>query len=85
MASAILIEGSADEGLVHRNGNLEGDRVESIMVAPLMDKESLVGVIEAVNRLDNAPCGDRSTRAVALEFQAPNSGDGNVCPKLLLL
>jgi RND family efflux transporter MFP subunit len=52
---AILIVGSADERLVRRNGNLEGDRVESIIVAPLMDKESLVGVIEAVNRLDNAP------------------------------
>jgi RND family efflux transporter MFP subunit len=52
---AVLIEDSHDERLVRRNANVEGDRVESIIVAPLMDKESLVGVIEAVNRLDQAP------------------------------
>jgi RND family efflux transporter MFP subunit len=52
---AILIEDSKDERLIRRNANLEDDRIESIIVAPLMDKESLVGVIEAVNRLDNGP------------------------------
>jgi RND family efflux transporter MFP subunit len=52
---AILIDDPDDERLVRRNANTDGDRVESIMVAPLMDKESLVGVVEAVNRLDSAP------------------------------
>jgi RND family efflux transporter MFP subunit len=52
---AILIDDPDDERLVRRNANTDGDRVESIMVAPLMDKESLVGVVEAVNRLGNAP------------------------------
>jgi RND family efflux transporter MFP subunit len=52
---AVLIEDSKDERLVRRNGDLKDDRVESIIVAPLMDKGSLVGVIEAVNPLDNAP------------------------------
>jgi RND family efflux transporter MFP subunit len=52
---AVLIAEAGDERLVRRNANVEGDRVESIMVAALMDKESLVGVVEAVNRLDGAP------------------------------
>jgi RND family efflux transporter MFP subunit len=52
---AILIDDPDDERLVRRNANTDGDRLQSIMVAPLMDKESLVGVVEAVNRLDNAP------------------------------
>ena len=34
--------------------NVEGDRVESLIVAALIDKESLVGVVEAVNRLDGS-------------------------------
>ncbi|MFY9560004.1 MAG: efflux RND transporter periplasmic adaptor subunit [Terriglobales bacterium] len=47
----VLIADTSDERLVRRNLGLEHGTVESIMVAPLIDKESLVGVIEAVNRL----------------------------------
>ena len=52
---AVLIEAPEDERLFRRNENAEDDGIQSLMVAPLMDKESLVGVVEAVNRLDEAP------------------------------
>lgn len=52
---AVLIEDPEDERLIRRNENVEDDGVQSLIVAPLMDKESLVGVVEAVNRLDEAP------------------------------
>jgi len=51
----VLIESPEDERLVRRNAGLDDGRVESIMVAPLIDKGSLVGVVECVNRLDGAP------------------------------
>jgi RND family efflux transporter MFP subunit len=52
---AVLIESPEDERLVRRNGNLQEGRVESIIAAPLIDKGSLVGVVEAINRLDGHP------------------------------
>jgi GAF domain-containing protein len=55
---AVLIESPADERLLRRNGALEGSPVNSIMAAPLIDKGSLVGVVEAVNRLDGKPFDD---------------------------
>ncbi|MGA7514371.1 MAG: efflux RND transporter periplasmic adaptor subunit [Candidatus Sulfotelmatobacter sp.] len=51
----LLIADSEDERLVRRNLNIEEGRVESIVVAALLDKESLVGVVEAVNPLDGKP------------------------------
>jgi RND family efflux transporter MFP subunit len=54
----VLITDSGDERLVRRNLNMEEGRVESIVVAPLLDKESLVGVVEAVNRGDGTPFDD---------------------------
>jgi RND family efflux transporter MFP subunit len=52
---AVMIDDPGDERLVRRNLETEGDSVQSIIVGPLMDKESLVGVVEAVNRLDETP------------------------------
>ncbi|MGO9404500.1 MAG: GAF domain-containing protein [Terriglobales bacterium] len=53
---AVLIAEPEDERLVRRNERLEEGReegkIESIIVAPLIDKGSLVGVVEAMNRLD---------------------------------
>jgi len=54
----ILIEKSDDERLVRRNQGIEEGGVESLIVAPIMDQESLVGVIEAANKLDGAPFDD---------------------------
>ena len=54
----VLISDPEDERLVRRNLNTQEGRVESIVVAPMLDKESLVGVVEAVNRLDGTPFDD---------------------------
>jgi RND family efflux transporter MFP subunit len=54
----VLITEPEDERLVRRNLNTEEGQVESIAVAPLLDKESLVGVVEAVNRIDGTPFDD---------------------------
>src|ERR1700751_4775712 len=51
----VMIDAPGDERLVRRNLENKGERVQSIIVAALMDKESLVGVVEAVNRLDDTP------------------------------
>jgi RND family efflux transporter MFP subunit len=51
----VLITDPHDERLTRRNLNTDEGRVESIVVAPLLDKESLVGVVEVVNRLDATP------------------------------
>src|SRR5205814_7680699 len=52
---ALLIESSEDERLKKRNANTEEGAVFSLMVAPLIDRGALVGVVEAVNRLDGMP------------------------------
>ena len=54
----VLITDPDDERLVRRNLNAQEGRVESIVVAPILDKEFLVGVVEAVNRLDGTPFDD---------------------------
>ncbi|MHB8216621.1 MAG: GAF domain-containing protein, partial [Candidatus Sulfotelmatobacter sp.] len=54
----VLIERPDDERLVRRNQGIEEAGVISLIVAPIMDRESLVGVIEAVNKLDGTPFDD---------------------------
>jgi RND family efflux transporter MFP subunit len=56
----VLIERSDDERLlrrneVERNEGVDEGGVLSLIVAPIMDRESLVGVIEATNKLDGTP------------------------------
>ena len=51
----VLIEDSEDERLQKRNQGIEEGAVFSIVAAPLMEHETLVGVVEAVNRLDGVP------------------------------
>jgi RND family efflux transporter MFP subunit len=48
----VLIELPDDERLLQRNAGIEHGAVFSLMVAPLFDRGALVGVVEAVNRLD---------------------------------
>jgi RND family efflux transporter MFP subunit len=48
----VLIQRADDERLVRRNQGIREGGVRSLIVAPLIDRESLVGVIEAVNPLD---------------------------------
>jgi len=54
----VLIDDSADERLGKRNAGREDGAVFSIMAGPLMEHENLVGVVEAINRMDGAPFDD---------------------------
>jgi RND family efflux transporter MFP subunit len=54
----VVIADAADPRLGARNADMTEGRVESLLVAPLIDKESLVGVVEAVNKLDGTPFDD---------------------------
>ena len=51
----VLIEDEEDQRLQQRNGESEEGRIFSLLAAPLMEHENLVGLVEAVNRLDGAP------------------------------
>jgi len=51
----VLIDDPADERLQKRNTGHEDEAVFSIVAGSLMEHENLVGVVEAVNRLDGAP------------------------------
>ena len=54
----VLIESPNNERLVARNAGIEVGAIFSLMVAPLIDKGALVGVVEAANRLDGTPFDD---------------------------
>ena len=51
----VLIDDPANDRLQKRNANREGGVVFSLVAAALMEQENLVGVVEAVNRLDGEP------------------------------
>jgi RND family efflux transporter MFP subunit len=51
----VLIDDADDERLRKRNADHEDGAVFSIAAGPLLEHESLVGVVEAVNRLDGEP------------------------------
>jgi RND family efflux transporter MFP subunit len=52
---AVLIDLEEDERLTKRNAGVTEDGVRSLLVVPILDKESLVGVVEAANKLDAMP------------------------------
>jgi RND family efflux transporter MFP subunit len=52
---AVLISDPADDRLQKRNVDHEDGVVFSLVAAALMEQENLVGVVEAVNRLDGKP------------------------------
>ncbi|HXY03158.1 MAG TPA: GAF domain-containing protein, partial [Terriglobales bacterium] len=51
----VLIDDPDDPRLQKRNAQLGERTVFSLLAAPLMDRESLVGVVEAINRVDGLP------------------------------
>jgi len=51
----VLIDDPDDPRLQKRNSQIGEPAVYSLIAAPLMDRESLVGVVEAINRLDGLP------------------------------
>lgn len=55
---AVLVDNAEDERLQKRNAGIEEGGVFSIVAAPLLEHENLVGVVEAVNRLDGLPFDD---------------------------
>jgi RND family efflux transporter MFP subunit len=52
---AVLVDLAEDERLQKRNAEIEEGRLFSVLAVPLMEHDSLVGVVEAVNRLDGLP------------------------------
>jgi RND family efflux transporter MFP subunit len=52
---ALLIADRDDERLLQRNAGVEEGRAASIVIVPILDKGALVGVIEAVNKMDGTP------------------------------
>lgn len=54
----VVIESPEDERLIKRNEGIEEGTVFSLMVAPLIDNGALVGVVEAMNRLDGVAFGE---------------------------
>ncbi|MGA8212963.1 MAG: GAF domain-containing protein [Candidatus Sulfotelmatobacter sp.] len=54
----VLINDPEDPRLQKRNAGVEEGAIFSLLAAPLMDRESLVGVVEASNRLDGLPFDD---------------------------
>jgi RND family efflux transporter MFP subunit len=55
---SVLIENPENERLHKRNAGFENSSVFSLVAAPIMEHEYLVGVVEAVNRLDGLPFDD---------------------------
>jgi GAF domain-containing protein len=51
----VLIDDPEDERLRKRNAGFEDSAVFSLVAAPFMELENLVGMVEAVNRLDGLP------------------------------
>ncbi len=54
----LLIDDADDPRVVARNGAITEGRIVSLIIAPIMDQGSLVGVIEAVNKLDGTLLDD---------------------------
>src|SRR5262249_16811311 len=50
----VLIADAEDARLAKRNASLHEPFISSLIAVAIMDKESLVGVVEAVNKLDGA-------------------------------
>ncbi len=55
---SVCISDANDARLVERNEQFGGEIVHSLIAVPIMDRESLVGIVEAVNKLDGAPFDD---------------------------
>ncbi len=55
---SVLIAAAADPRLGARSANAAAGGVSSLLVVPIMDKGSLVGVVEAVNKLSEEPFND---------------------------
>lgn len=55
---AVCIASQYDERLVSRNAAAANDGVATLLVVPIMDQGALVGIVEAVNKLNGTPFDD---------------------------
>jgi GAF domain-containing protein/multidrug resistance efflux pump len=55
---AVCIASQYDERLVSRNAAAANDGVATLLVVPIMDHGALVGIVEAVNKLNGTPFDD---------------------------
>jgi len=55
---SVCISDPADSRLLQRNASGSGPLVRSLLVAPILDRGSLVGVVEVVNKLDGGTFDD---------------------------
>ncbi|HVO58204.1 MAG TPA: efflux RND transporter periplasmic adaptor subunit [Dongiaceae bacterium] len=62
---AVLIESADDPRLGARSANTAAGGVHSLLVAPILDREALVGVVEAVNKADGSPFDEDDLFALA--------------------
>src|SRR5262249_32680835 len=54
----VLIDSAEDNRLIRRNQGAQEGAIFSLMAAPLIDGGALVGVVEAINRMDGTPFDD---------------------------
>ena len=54
----VLIENAEDERLSRRNDGVEGEVVRSLLAVPVFDGGALVGVVEAINKLNGSAFDD---------------------------
>lgn len=54
----VLIDSAEDDPLIRRNQGAQEGAIFSLMAAPLIDGGALVGVVEAINRMDGTPFDD---------------------------
>ncbi len=52
---AILIDSEDDERLLARNGDAEEGKAFSVIAVPLIERDSEIGVLEIINRIDGMP------------------------------
>jgi RND family efflux transporter MFP subunit len=69
----VLIDQEADVRLVRRNAEVVEGAIISLLVLPIMDRESLVGVVEAVNKNDGTAFDEDDQFALANITEAASS------------
>jgi RND family efflux transporter MFP subunit len=70
---AVLIDQEGDARLVQRNAEVVEGSITSLLVLPIMDRESLVGVVEAVNKNDGAAFNEDDQFVLANITEAASS------------
>ena len=55
---SVCISDATDPRLVQRNEKAGDEIVRSLVAVPIMDRQFLVGIVEAINKLDGAPFDD---------------------------